>query len=310
MYKKIDFHVHYLTDQYRRFLMDHFGPQPENFKTPDWDIQKQLDCMEENQIVYALLGISSPYFCCGDTEKTIEAVRENNKEISSLLKGYEKRMGYLAALPMPDIRRSLEEIEKSMEEGAKGFTVNTHSDGIYLGNPILDPIMEKWDSLGSIVHIHPTEPSDVPEDVCTDFPIPAMEFFFDTTRTFVNMCLTDVFVRYPNIRFIFSHAGAFVPFLSDRLDVFFKNFTVNKPDLEQALRHVYFDVAGYAEPKQLEVLLNAASEDHILYGSDFPHTAPATVRKNSEALENTGKMSEPLKEKIFLTNGEHLLSSL
>lgn len=307
MFKKMDFHVHYLTKSYREFLMEHYGPEPDHFKTPEWNMAKQLKVMEENGIEYALLGISSPYFCCKDTSKAIEAVKKNNNEIAEMFSGYEEKIGYLAALPLPDVEHSLKEMERALLKGAKGFSMNTHLDGIYLGNPILDPIMEEMNRLKSMVHIHPTQPAQIPKGVCDGFPIPAMEFFFDTTRTFVNMCLNHTFERYPDIRFVFSHAGALVPILSDRLEVFFNRYEEARPDFDFALKHAYFDLAGYVEPKQLELVLEVASVEHLLYGSDFPHTSPVTVKKNASALENTKKLNERQKEMIFFENGKKLL---
>ena len=308
MDKKMDFHVHYLTKSYRDFLMEHYGPEPENFKTPEWDLEKQLKVMEDNGIAYALMGISSPYFCCMDTAKTIEAVRKNNDEIAEMFSGYEEKLGYLAALPLQDAEHSLKEMERALLKGAKGFSVNTHTDGIYLGNPALNPVMEEMNRQKSIVHIHPTQPARIPGDVCNGFPIPAMEFFFDTTRAFVNMCLNRTFEHYPDIRFIFSHAGALVPVLSDRLHVFFNRYGDDKPDFDFALKQAYFDLAGYVEPKLLELVLEMASPDHLLYGSDFPHTSAATVAKNAKALETTKKLTERQKEMIFFENGTKLLN--
>lgn len=307
MYQKMDFHVHYLTNSYRKFLMEHYGPEPEHFKTPEWAIDRQLKMMEENGIAYALLGISSPYFCCMDSKKTVEAVRRNNEQAAELFSGFDEKLGYLAALPLPVVTPTLKEMERALIEGAKGFSVNTHSDGIYLGDPVLDPVMEKMNHLKSVVHIHPTQPACLPDGVCDGFPIPAMEFFFDTTRTFVNLCLNHTFERYPDIRFVFSHAGALVPILSDRLEVFFKRLGDTRPDFEFALKHAYFDLAGYVEPKQLALVLEVAAADHLLYGSDFPHTGPATVQKNADALENTNKLTDWQREMIFFENGKKLL---
>jgi len=82
-YNKVDFHVHYLTPTYREFLMKHFGAFQEGFPTPDWSIESQLKLMEENNIVYSLLGISSPYFSSNDAEEIKISVE---KTITRLLK--------------------------------------------------------------------------------------------------------------------------------------------------------------------------------------------------------------------------------
>lgn len=304
-YTKIDFHVHYLTDTYKAFLYKHFGAKPEGYPTPQWDISKQKELMEANQITHALLGLSSPYFYAGDKEETVTSVQKNNEEIANLLIT-EPTMDFLAGLPLPYIAESLIEIERAYVLGAKGFSVNTHSQDTYLGDPKLDPVMAELNRHHAIVAIHPTEATSIPKGVCEDLPIPAMEFFFDTTRTFVNMALNEVFTRYPNIKWIFPHAGAFVPLLSDRIQVFFN--MMDKPlDIFADMKHVYFDVAGMAEPKMLEVLLKVTTIDRLLYGSDFPHTSSAAVGRYRIKLENTDKLSKGEKAQIFYKNGAKLL---
>lgn len=304
--KKIDFHVHYLTSVYRDFLRKQYGEKPEGFQTPQWDLEKQLQMMEENEIAYALLGLSSPYFSFGDQEQNAKLISENNAEIAGLVRPYEKQLGFLAALPLGDTGRALEEIEAALALGAKGFSFNTHLGGVYLGDPRLDPVMEKLNEKKSIVAIHPTKPAQIPEEACREFPIPAMEFFFDTTRTFVNMSRNHLFERYPDIRFIIPHAGALIPLLAQRIQVFFDK-EQDHADLYRDLKHVYFDLAGYCEPMQLGLLLQVAPEEHLLYGSDFPYTKPETVKRNRSALEQTEKLDDHQKKKIFWENGSELL---
>lgn len=308
-YNKVDFHVHYLTPTYREFLMKHFGAFPEGFPTPDWSIESQLKSMDENNIVYSLLGMSSPYFSSTDDDKIKIAVEKNNNEISEMLKGYEDKLGFLAALPLPNIENSLKEIDRALELGAKGFTVNTHSGDVYLGNPKLDLVMEKLNDKKAIVAIHPTEATAIPKDVCVGLPIPAMEFFVDTTRTFVNMSQKNLFKRYPNIKWIVPHAGAFLPVLSDRVQIFFNRFKTC-PNIFDDLKHVYFDTAGYLEPKLLEILLKVAPINHILYGSDYPHTPLTSVKRLAKTLENTNKLNEQEKELVFHKNALKLLPFL
>lgn len=308
-YNKIDFHVHYLTPTYREFLMKHFGAFPEGFPTPDWSIESQLKSMDENNIVYSLLGMSSPYFSSTDDDEIKIAVEKNNNEIAEILKGYEDKLGFLAALPLPNIENSLKEIDRALELGAKGFAVNTHSGDIYLGNQKLDLVMEKLNDKKSIVTIHPTEATAIPKDVCEGLPIPAMEFFMDTTRTFVNMSQKNLFKRYPDIKWIVPHAGAFLSVLSDRVQIFFDGFK-NGSNIFDDLKHVYFDIAGFAEPKLLEMLLRVSSIDHLLYGSDYPHTPATSVKLLAQALENTNKLNEQEKELAFHKNALKVLPFL
>jgi len=304
-YEKVDFHVHYLTPTYKEYLHKQYGAFPDGFPTPAWDLESQLKFMSEMNIKYALLGMSSPDFCHHNQAETKLLVEKNNDEISELLKGYRDNLGYMAALPLPNIEDTLSEIDRTLQHGAKGFSVCTHADGIYLGQPELDPIIGKLNEKEAIVAIHPAQPSSIPGNVCEGLPIPAMEFLFDTTRTVVNMSKNNIFQRFPKIKWIVPHAGSFLPVLSDRIQVFFDYYD-NRPNIFNDLKHVYYDIAGFAEPKLLEMLLRVAPVDHILYGSDFPHTPAESCKILATSLEGTQKLNHQEKLKIFSENASQI----
>ena len=212
----------------------------------------------------------------------------------------------MATLPISDCRLSLLEIDRVIKLGAKGFTFDTNMDGVYLGDPILDPIMQKLNDLHAIAAIHPTRPSAVPSGVLDNFRVQALEFFYDTTRTFVNMSRNLVFTRYPDIRWIVPHAGALIPAISDRVQSSFK--TEGKgADLFADLQHVYFDITGSVELKLLNILKLVAPVEHFLYGSDFPYATEPEVEKYRLMLENSEKLTPSEKELVFFQNGAALL---
>ncbi|MBE5781406.1 MAG: amidohydrolase [Clostridiales bacterium] len=299
--KKMDFHSHYITGAYRAFWEKHgVGGFPK------WDVEQQLRLNEENEICYSLMGISTPYFYAGNPDETLGVVHSSNLEAAAAIKGYEDRLGFLAALPLPDVQASLREMDHAMELGAKGFTFCTNTGGIYLGHPSLEPIMARMDELGAMITVHPTKPTAVPSGVLDEFRIQALEFFFDTTRTFINLSRNLVFSRYPNIRWIFPHAGALVPVISDRVLSSFRG-EGRGADLIGDMQRVYYDVAGPSEPKLLEILKTVTPMEHILYGSDAPYAKPHEVARYAGILENTEKLTAEEKEMVFYRNGSKFL---
>lgn len=121
------------------------------------------------------------------------------------------------------------------------------------------------------------KPAALPQGINENIPIPALEFSNDTTRTFTNMVMHNIFGRYPNIKWIFPHAGAFLSILSDRMNSFSIQMRGNLPkdipfDFKGDMRHVYFDAAGFCLQKQLGALLKDVGAENILYGSDSPYT--------------------------------------
>ncbi len=299
--KKIDFHAHYLTPSYREFVKKKFGSE-----LPEWNIDIQLSMHKDNDIVYSLMGISMPYFDSDDMDETYRAVMRSNDEIADMVKGHENELGFLAALPIPDITLSLCEIDRAFQMGAKGFTFDTNMNGVYLGDPVLNPVMKRLNELHAFAVFHPTKPTAVPSGVLDNFRVQALEFFYDTTRTFVNMSRNLVFTKYPDIRWIVPHAGALIPAISDRVQSSFR-MEGKGADLFSDLQHVYFDVAGPAEPRLLNILKTVAPTEHMVYGTDYPYATAKDVEKYRVILEKTDKLTEKEKEMVFYQNGAALL---
>lgn len=76
------------------------------------------------------------------------------------------------------------------------------------------------------------------------------------------------------------------------------------------MAHVYYDMAGFSEQKQLEMLLRNVDESHLLYGSDTPYTDLTACVGQAEALEETTKLTERQKQLLFTENAKALLPKL
>lgn len=155
----------------------------------------------------------------------------------------------------------------------------------------------------------------LPQGINENVPIPALEFFNDTTRTFTNMVMHNIFGRYPNIKWIFPHAGAFFSILSDRMNSFSIQMRGNLPkdipfDFKGDMRHVYFDAAGFCLQKQLGALLKDVGAENILYGSDSPYTPALACTALSGGLEKTDCMTENEKDMMFTGNAVRLFLRL
>lgn len=308
-YRKIDMHAHFITPSYLDFSIKRFGPRPEGYPTPQWSPELHLAQMKAAGVEYTLLSTANPYPYTGDRRGTLELVQACNDEISQICADHSDSLGFTAVLPIHDAQDSVRELERAVTKlGAGGVCISTNVEGLYLGHPDLDPLMEAMERLHTLVLLHPTTPGQVPGAVNEGLPIPALEFFCDTTRLVTNLVMEDVFERYPSIRWIIPHAGAFLPIFADRFDQF-PNLTTRrgrKPDMHRCLKQCYYDVAGYPENTQLELLLRIAQQDHIFYGSDFPYVNAQSGIHLAEVLEHTAKLSEQQKEDIFYRNASRL----
>ena len=312
---KIDFQAHYLPPSYYDFLEKQQCYNPDGFPTPEWNLAAQHDAMELLGIGFALLTISSPSVYHPDKIYCRETARRINEEGAQIVAQDPQHLGFAATLPLPYIHSSIHEIRYALDVlHADAVGLMTNYNGVYLGDRRYDEVMKELDDRAALVILHPTKPVVVVPDVNEELSIPAFEYFVETTRTFTNMVLHDTFDRFPHIKWVIPHAGAFLPILADRFESFALMIRFSDPDrradMMQDMAHVYFDVAGFSEQKQLEMLLRNVSDSHLVYGSDTPYTAIEACLGQTGALESTTKLTEQQKQKMFTGNAFALLPRL
>lgn len=311
--RKVDFHSHYLSKTYYEYLNRFEGEKPDDFPTPKWSPESHLALMNKLGIGFAFLSVSSPNLSKADKETEIFMVRKINEEGAEIVKSHVDKFGLFANLPLPHVEESVSEAKYDINVlHADGFGLSTNYSGLYLGDPSLDPLMRFFDSVKAVIAVHPVKPAALPKGVNGEIPIPAMEFLTETTRTFTNMVLHNIFGRYPNIRWIFPHGGAFLTTLSDRMSGFSMQFKSelakgNPFDFKNDMRHVYFDVAGFSAQKQLHDLLLDVSDRNLLYGSDAPYTPTIACVAQTGSLEASDEIEQSQKENMFTCNAVRLV---
>lgn len=89
----------------------------------------------------------------------------------------------------------------------------------------------------------------LPAPAVEGIPPFAADFLLDTTRAAYLLVRNGIARTYPNIRFILSHAGGFVPYASHRMAVAIAGDTGRSPlDVLDDFRAFYFDTALSSSP--------------------------------------------------------------
>ena len=313
--RKIDFQAHYLPPSYYDFLAEEGLFCPDGFPTPQWDEAWQQEMMGELGIAYALLSVSSPSLWTKDPARTRTLARKVNDEGAEIVSRAPGNLSFLATLPLPEVSAAIDEARRCLDTlHAGGVGLMTNYGGVYLGDRSLDPSLAELNGRGALAVLRPTKPAVTVPNVNQEIPVPAFEYFVETTRTFLNLVQNDTFARYPDIRWVIPHAGAFLPILADRFESFALMLRFADPDrrvdILADMAHVYYDLAGFSEPKQLAMLLRNVDETHLLYGSDTPYTDISACVGQAEALEETPKLTERQKALLFTENALTLLPDL
>ncbi|MCX4854315.1 amidohydrolase [Streptomyces canus] len=286
----IDVHAHLLPDFYVQQATAAGHAHPDGMGGwPSWSVEAHLDLMDRNGIETAMLSMSSPGVHFGDDKAARLLARRVNEYTAELTRDHPGRFGNFVSLPLPDVDASLEEIAFAYDElDADGVALLTHTHGVYLGDPRLEPVFAELDRRRAVVFLHPTSPVGW-EQSALGRPRPMVEYLFDTARTVTDMVMAGVLTRHPNIKVIVPHCGGAVPVLADRINEFMRLFVPAEKtpaqDAVQQLRGLYYDMAGTAFPRQVPALAKLVDPDRVLFGSDYCWTPSPLADAHIAAID-------------------------
>lgn len=269
---RIDVHHHLVPTEYLTALANVGIKTAVGEPFPRWTPEKSIELMDRQGIKIAMTSISAPGIFFGDLDFSKKLARKCNEFSARLVKNYPQRFGAFAVLPIPDIKASLMEINHALDTlMLDGIVMLTNIDGIYIGDPKFNTILNELNQRKAVVFVHPNIP---PTDklAMTNFRPTILEFVFDTTRAVAKLIHGGAIKRYPDIKFIFAHAGGTVPFLTWRI-------SFGNKKIINLLKHLYYDIALAATPYSLNSLLELAEPRQVLFGTDFPF-APELVTVN------------------------------
>ena len=123
-----------------------------------------MEYMEKAGISHAVLSLSTPHPYFGDDSFSAQLCRAINEFAADISKKAPEKFSFAACLPLPNVELAIQEAAYSLHTlGACGVKLASQSQGLYLGDPALDPLMEYLDQEKTTVIIHPSKPQAVPE---------------------------------------------------------------------------------------------------------------------------------------------------
>jgi 6-methylsalicylate decarboxylase len=309
----IDVHAHFIPAAYSAALeraglryLDGNVVEP-----PSWDASEHLAVADANAIATSLLSISSPGLLVGPTTgEAIELARRVNDEAATVVRAHPTRFGLLAALPLPDVDAALEELRRACDElDADGVSLLSNYDGVYLGDPRLEPLFEELSRRALVAVIHPTSPAGW-EAVSFGRSRGTVEFMFDAARAVFNMLLSGTLERHAGVTLVIPHAGGVIPLLAERVDRSRMFGEASRVDVFATLRRQFYDLAGSPLPRQLPALLSLVEPSQLVYGSDYPFSPEPLVREDLARLKRSELLSPAELDAALATNALELFPRL
>ena len=305
----IDMHSHIITPEFMSALDKEGRLLDEGFPLPKWDAEAQLKWMDEAGIHTSVLTLAAPQ------PTSAKVVRATNEAAAKLKYEHPDRFRFCAALPLPDVDAAIEEARYALDVlGADGIKLATNVGGQYLGAPELDTLFSFLNERKAFVILHPHRPDPVNKQVMQQTPLAMQEYLSETTRAVSNMISRNVLARYPNVKVVVPHCGAYLPLMVPRMKsltpVMHANKLVGDIDWDANLAALYYDLAGAHSPEVIRMLLTITTPDHLLYGSDYPYVAPQVLTQSLQRMQQYLTTEPDLaayREMILHKNAEWLL---
>jgi aminocarboxymuconate-semialdehyde decarboxylase len=238
------------------------------------DIEYRQRVLDEHGVNTQVLTFTTPGVHVESPELAIRLATMVNDAFARIARERAMRFTALATLPLNDPAASTVELERARTRlGMPGAMVFSNVNHVALADPIFDPLWGKANELGAVIYIHPTDPAGV-EAMLDYWLMPLVGFLFDTTLAAARLVFSGVVERYPRIRWVLTHMGGAIPYLTERLDRGWRAFAdcrqhITRPPSDY-LRTFYYDTVNF-NPAALRLALDFAGPDRVLAGSDYPH---------------------------------------
>jgi len=237
--------------------------------------------MDKSGIQTSMLSQIQPGTWFGDAEESRKMSRIINEYGAKLVQDHPGRFGLFATITPLDVEGSLKEIQYAFDTlKADGLGILTSYKGKYLGDPSFAPVWEELNRRKAVVYVHPLTP-DCCNNLVPGIPPGSIEYATDSTRTIAHLVFSGTSQKYPDIRWIFSHSGGTLPFLTQR---FIQQQKVQKhahlpngpiPEFQK----FYYELAQGNTKAQLSALSELVGTSQMLYGTDFPFRDGAEVNQ-------------------------------
>jgi predicted TIM-barrel fold metal-dependent hydrolase len=276
---RIDVHHHLSSPG---FVAEITGRRTGQVPLMKWTVAQSIDDMDQGGVATSILSISEPSVFFGNFDAARKLARETNEFGAKVIADHPGRFGMFATVPLPDVDGSLREIEYALDTlKMDGICMMTDYQGKFLGDPAFKPVMEELNRRKAVVYTHPFR-NDCCRNLVPDVFEPLIELGTDTTRTIASLLFSGSAEQFPDIKWIFSHAGGTAPFLMQRFTFYFAARKDLQPRLPRGpayyMERFYYDTANAMTIHPLASLTKLVKPTQILFGTDFPFlTSKATA---------------------------------
>lgn len=279
-----------------------------------WNVSDRLGLMDDMglyaQITYPNgIGFASNHiFALEDVQQRTLILQLLNDFYADVQEEAGGRLLPQAMLPIWDMDLTVKEMERLLARDIRGFTLSDRPE--LLGLPELDdeyytPMWELFDSSGAVVNFHigsgkrreEIEAGRTGKYVPTPGQIPAVasptwssfgryrqlvaqsvQSHMSNVRIIVNLCLSDLFDRFPNLKIVSVESGiGWIPFVLETMEFSFNEMVTSDEELKHQKRrpteyfHDHIFCTFWYESHAPKASIPLIGAKNVLIESDIPH---------------------------------------
>jgi 6-methylsalicylate decarboxylase len=309
----VDVHHHILPEFFYRATNDAHNPVG-GIAPQAWSTETALSFMDDAGIDVAITSISTPGVHMGDNAAARALARRCNEFAAELMRSKPDRFGGFACMPLPDVDGTLEELAYALDVlKLDGVVLFSNSRGVYLGDERFKTVFAELERRKAVVFVHPTSSPD-PAAHGLGLPDSLIDFTADTTRAVAKLHYSNTFARTPNVKYILSHAGGTIPYLTSRFAIVDAMNVI--PGAEErgtaadTFRRLYWDTALSWSDPVLQMLRSIVGIDRVLYGSDFPYLRRDLAVGSVRAIAQTNVLHDGEHQAVLAGTASRLIPRL
>jgi len=275
------------------------------------DVSQRLEDMDRTGIDVEVVSLSTPNVFFTDANHQPEVARLMNDAYADLISRYPKRFKGFASIPMDAPDEALKELHRAIGVlKLNGVILLSNIGGKPLTSPSYRPFFAEANRMKLCIFLHPMLPAN--SEGFREYVLgPIIGFPFDTSLAVARMCYDGLFEDFPDIRWIIGHLGGAIPYLMERMDNGFRDFSDCRVKIDKLpsfyLKQLYYDTVSFSA-HTLSMVRNIVGADHMVMGSDYPHLLGSIDRAvpSIEALE----ISDEEKHQIFSGTAMKILNNV
>jgi aminocarboxymuconate-semialdehyde decarboxylase len=247
----------------------HFG-----LNTTFFDLGKQFEQMDRDGVEGAVLSLATPFIDYNhDGGFALETAVRYNDSLAEAISAHAERCRAWAFLPMQNPEAAADELRRCVRQyGFIGGHIASNVRGVYLHDPMFEPVLRAALDLNVPLFVHPADPAG--KERTRDFELTVVAgYLFDSTINILRMICSGFLDHWPRLKLVCAHTGAFSLALRARMQ---REIDTNPSiaanltrPVGEYLRQLYFDSVCF-EPGMLRYAADVVPADHIMLGSDAP----------------------------------------